>query len=51
MVEKIEVLMEEGVADEKGSKYIKFVSLLQLATHCQSLLNVVTEDVLKKGEY
>ena len=50
MVEKIVVLMEEVVADEKGSKYVKFVSLLQLATHCQSLLNVVAEDVLMTGE-
>ena len=44
---------EGGVEEEeegKGGRFEMFCVLLQIATRCQALLDVVAEDVLKIGE-
>lgn len=39
----------EGKEGAKEDRFAKLSVLLQVATHCQSLLSVVSEDVLKIG--
>ena len=40
---------EEEEEDDKGTRCAKLSVLLQVATKCRSLLNAVSEDVLKIG--
>ena len=40
---------EEEEDDDKGTRCAKLSVLLQVATKCRSLLNAVSEDVLKIG--
>lgn len=40
---------EEEEGEDRGTRFAKLSVLLQIAIDCQSLLNVVSEEVLKTG--